>query len=67
MFKKTYTKPIPAGAQIVTRDGKPHAKFKGKGDAEKMLVAQLKDGKGHPAVKASEGDIATMVKFVLAQ
>jgi cytochrome c len=43
------------------------AKFKGKGDAEKMLVAQLKDGKGHPAVKASEGDIATMVKFVLAQ
>ena len=43
------------------------AKFKGKADAEKMLVAQLKDGKGHPAVKASEGDIATMVKFVLAQ
>ena len=30
------------------------AKFKGKADAEKMLVAQLKDGKGHPAVKASE-------------
>jgi cytochrome c len=43
------------------------AKFKGKADAEKMLVAQLKDGKGHPAVKASEGDISTMVKFVLAQ
>ena len=43
------------------------AKFKGKADAEKMLVAQLKDGKGHPAVKASEADIATMVKFVLAQ
>jgi cytochrome c len=43
------------------------AKFKGKADAEKMLVAQLKDGKGHPAVKASEGDIATMVKYVLAQ
>jgi cytochrome c len=43
------------------------AKFKGKADAEKMLVAQLKDGKGHPAVKASEGDIATMVKFVLSQ
>ena len=43
------------------------AKFKGKADAEKMLVAQLKDGKGHPAVKASEAEIATMVKFVLAQ
>jgi cytochrome c len=43
------------------------AKFKGKSDAEKTLVAQLKDGKGHPAVKASEADIATMVKFVLAQ
>jgi len=43
------------------------AKFKGKADAEKMLVAQLKDGKGHPAVKASEADITTMVKFVLSQ
>jgi len=43
------------------------AKFKGKADAEKMPVAQLKDGKGHPAVKASEADISTMVKFVLAQ
>ena len=43
------------------------AKFKGKADAEKALVAQLKDGKGHPAIKASEADIGTMVKFVLAQ
>ena len=43
------------------------AKFKGKADAEKMLVAQLKDGKGHPAVKASDADITTMVKHVLAQ
>ncbi|HTP99477.1 MAG TPA: c-type cytochrome [Casimicrobiaceae bacterium] len=43
------------------------AKFKGKADAEKTLVAQLKDGKGHPQIKASEGDITTMVKFVLAQ
>ena len=43
------------------------AKFKGKADAESTLVAQLKSGKGHPAVKASDGDIATMVKFVLAQ
>ena len=43
------------------------AKNKGKADAEKTLVAQLKDGKGHPAIKASEADIGTMVKFVLAQ
>ena len=43
------------------------AKAKGKADAEKMFVAQLKDGKGHPPIKASEADITTMVKFVLAQ
>jgi cytochrome c len=43
------------------------AKYKGKADAEKNLVAELKAGKGHPAVKASEAEIATMVKFVLAQ
>jgi cytochrome c len=42
------------------------ARFKGKADAEKMLVAQLKDGKGHPAIKASEAEITTMVKAVLA-
>jgi cytochrome c len=43
------------------------AKYKGKADAEKTLVAKLKDAKGHPAVKASEADLGTMVKFVLAQ
>jgi cytochrome c len=43
------------------------AKHKGKADAEKTIVAKLKDAKGHPAVKASEADLATMVKFVLAQ
>jgi cytochrome c len=43
------------------------AKYKGKADAEKNLTAELKDGKGHPAIKASEADIGTMVKFVLAQ
>jgi cytochrome c len=42
------------------------ARFKGKADAEKMLVAQLKDGKGHPAIKASEAEITTLVKAVLA-
>lgn len=43
------------------------AKYKGKADAEKMLDAKLKEGKGHPAIKASDADISTMVKFVLAQ
>ena len=43
------------------------AKNKGRADAEKALVAKLKEAKGHPAVKASDGDLVTMVKFVLAQ
>jgi cytochrome c len=43
------------------------AKFKGSADADKLLVAQLKEGRGHPVTKASEADITTMVKFVLAQ
>jgi cytochrome c len=42
------------------------AKYKGKADAEAMLVAKLKDGKGHPAVKASEADLKGIVKWVLA-
>jgi len=42
------------------------AKYKGKADAEAMLVAKLKDGKGHPATKASEADIKGVVKWVLA-
>jgi cytochrome c len=43
------------------------AKNKGKADAEKTLVAKLKEGKGHPAAKASDADLTAMVKFVLAQ
>ena len=42
------------------------AKFKGQADAEKKLVEQLKAGKGHPAVKTSDADTATLVKWVLA-
>jgi cytochrome c len=42
------------------------AKYKGKADAEAMLVAKLKDAKGHPATKASEADINGVVKWVLA-
>ena len=42
------------------------AKFKGQADAEAKLVAQLKSGKGHPAVKTNDADTATLVKWVLA-
>ncbi len=43
------------------------AKFKGKADAEKELVARLTAGKGHPAVKAPVDDVAAAVKWVLSQ
>jgi cytochrome c len=43
------------------------AKFRGNADAERLLVLQLREGRGHPVTKASEADITTMVKFVLAQ
>jgi cytochrome c len=42
------------------------AKYKGKADAQATLVANLKSGKGHPAVKSSEADTATLVKWILA-
>ena len=42
------------------------AKYKGKADAQATLVANLKAGKGHPAVKSSEADTASLVKWILA-
>ncbi len=42
------------------------AKYKGKADAQATLVANLKSGKGHPAVKSSDADTATLVKWILA-
>ena len=42
------------------------AKYKGKADAQATLVAALKSGKGHPAVKSSEADTASLVKWILA-
>jgi len=41
-------------------------KYKGKADAEATLVANIKGGKGHPAVKASDDDLKSLVKWVLA-
>jgi len=42
------------------------AKYKGQADAESMLVTKLKGGKDHPAVKASDDDLKSLVKWVLA-
>jgi cytochrome c len=42
------------------------AKYKGKADAESVLVAKLSAGKDHPATKASPDDVKALVKWVLA-
>jgi len=41
-------------------------KYKGQAGAEDKLVAELKAGKGHPAVKASDADIKGAVSWVLS-
>ena len=41
-------------------------KYKGKADAEATLVGKLKSGTGHPAVKASDDDLKSLVKWVLS-
>ena len=43
------------------------AKYKGKADAEAMLVTKLTEGKGHPATKAKPEDVKSLVKWVLSQ
>lgn len=43
------------------------AKYKGNASAEADIVAKLKSGKGHPAVKSSDDDTKAIVKWVLAQ
>jgi cytochrome c len=42
------------------------AKYKGKADAEATLTAKVSGGKGHPTVKASPDDVASLVKWVLS-
>jgi cytochrome c len=42
------------------------AKYKGKADAEKILVDKISGGKDHPSVKASPAEITGLVKWVLA-
>jgi cytochrome c len=42
------------------------AKYKGNKDAEATLVAKLKEGKGHPKVSATDDELKSAVKQVLA-
>jgi cytochrome c len=42
-------------------------KFKGNASAAADITAKLKSGKGHPAVKASDDDLKSIVTWVLAQ
>lgn len=41
------------------------AKYKGDAGAADKIAGELKAGKGHPAVKASDDDIKSLVKWVL--
>ena len=42
------------------------AKYKGNKDAESMLVAKLKDGKGHPKVAGTDDELKACIQAVLA-
>lgn len=42
------------------------AKYKGKKDAEAAIVAKLKAGKDHPAVKSSDADLSSLTKWILS-
>jgi cytochrome c len=42
------------------------AKYKGNKDAEAMLVAKIKEAKGHPKVSATDDELKAAVKQVLS-
>jgi cytochrome c len=42
------------------------AKYKGNKDAESMLVAKLKEGKGHMKITATDAELKECIKAVLA-
>ena len=42
------------------------AKYKGNKDAEAMLIAKLKDGKGHMKITASDAELKTLVQWALS-
>ena len=43
------------------------AKYKGKADAEAMLVSKISKGEGHPKTKATPEDAKGLIKWVLSQ
>ncbi|MBI2748602.1 MAG: cytochrome C' [Burkholderiales bacterium] len=42
------------------------AKYKGNKDAEGMLIAKLKEGKGHPKISATDAELKAAIEHVLA-
>lgn len=42
------------------------AKYAGNAEAASTLVAELRDGKGHPKVAASDAELQSLVVFVLS-
>lgn len=42
------------------------AKYAGNADAGPTIIAELKNGKGHPKVAASDADLKAMIDYVLA-
>jgi cytochrome c len=42
------------------------AKYKDNKDAEAMLIAKLKDGKGHMKIAASDAELKTLVEWALS-
>jgi integrase len=53
VFKKTFTKPLPAGAELFTREGQQFARWKdAKGKARKALVTSSKDGQARILIEA---------------
>jgi len=42
------------------------AKHKGNKDAEAVLAAKLKEGKGHPKIAASDAELQALVRTVLS-
>ena len=43
------------------------AKYKDNKDAEGKLIGALKDGKGHMKIAATDGELKTLVQYVLSQ
>ena len=53
VYKKTFTKPLPAGAELFTREGQQFARWKDtKGKVRKTLVTASKDGEPRIIIEA---------------